>query len=201
MLLFIRLSCHRVFFSCLATAVEGFLDLYLGEHPPENSILEDPTEENMSILTREITSKVPAGALASIVLWCDLELSKFAAAFGGPKILGQLALSPPLILERGDDESKSKAKIQKTRDRETAIELASKCVDQAFQLASENLDSIGLPLSQRLADYFRGRLRGCEAEIAAQLRGKWDHVIYDWLTPNSVLEGENHRKSRTENWE
>lgn len=158
----------------------------------------------MSILTGQGAGKVPAGALASIVLWCDSELSKFAAVFGGQKILGQLPLSPPHIITRSEggedvqEEKESLGATQKAKDRQTAIELASKCVDQAFQLASENLDSIGLPLSPRLADYFRGRLKGCEAEIALLLRGKWDHIIFDWLTPNSVIEAENHRKSRTE---
>ena len=38
---------------------------------------------------------------------------------------------------------------------QNAIEVAAQCVDQAFQYASENLDSIGLPLTPRLAEYMR----------------------------------------------
>jgi hypothetical protein len=36
-----------------------------------------------------------------------------------------------------------------------AIEVAAKCVDQSFQFASENLDSIGLPLTPRLGEFMR----------------------------------------------
>jgi hypothetical protein len=38
---------------------------------------------------------------------------------------------------------------------QTAIEVAAQCIDQALQYASENLDSIGLPLTPRLAEYLR----------------------------------------------
>lgn len=49
-----------------------------------------------SSLHSSSTSKnIPAGAVASVVLWCDGELSKFASAFGGARILANLALSPP----------------------------------------------------------------------------------------------------------
>ena len=44
---------------------------------------------------------------------------------------------------------------QDNRERQQSIEVASQCVNQAFQYASENLDSIGLPLTPRLAEYVR----------------------------------------------
>lgn len=171
------------FFSCLATAVEGFLDLFLESNHDDPGTTD--IDEHDSIETGLDAGKVPAGALASIVLWCDAELSKFASVFGGQKILGHLALSPAQKPSEGKPANK---------DRKMAIEIASKCVDQAFQLASENLDAIGLPLSPRLADYVRGRLKGCEKEIASLLKGKWDHIIYDWLAPVRPIEGERERK-------
>lgn len=74
------------FFSCLAGAIEGFLDLFLPS-PGKDDLDESSIQSGMRNL--------PAGALASIVLWCDAELSKFSAAFGGTRILGNLALTPP----------------------------------------------------------------------------------------------------------
>ena len=74
------------FFSCLATAVEGFLDLFIAAAPSRNSETESSSPSSKNI---------PAGAVASVVLWCDGELSKFASAFGGARILANLALSPP----------------------------------------------------------------------------------------------------------
>ena len=41
------------------------------------------------------------------------------------------------------------------KERQSAIEVAAQCVGQAFQYASQNLDSIGLPLTPRLAEYIR----------------------------------------------
>ena len=38
---------------------------------------------------------------------------------------------------------------------QNAIEVAAQCVDQAFSCASQNLDSVGLPLTPRLAEYIR----------------------------------------------
>jgi len=40
-------------------------------------------------------------------------------------------------------------------DSKKSIELAAQCIDQAFHFASENLDSIGLPLTPRLAGCLR----------------------------------------------
>ena len=110
--------------------------------------------------------KVPSSAIASVVLWCDSELSKFAAAFGGTRVLGKLALAPK--------------KSTDGKQREAAIDIAAKCVDQAFQFSSENLDSIGLPMTPRLSEYIRARLKGCEGEMAKQLQGKWASVVFDW---------------------
>mmetsp|Transcript_5608 Transcript_5608/g.8209 ORF Transcript_5608/g.8209 Transcript_5608/m.8209 type:complete len:850 (-) Transcript_5608:156-2705(-) len=59
----------RSFFTALVEAIDGFLALFGN-------------------------NEVPAGALASIIFWCDVELVKFAAAFGGNLILGRLALCP-----------------------------------------------------------------------------------------------------------
>ena len=80
------------FFSCVASAIEGFLDLFLSDPPADKQ-----GRDEVDTLHTDMQSMrdLPAGALASIVLWCDAELSKFAAAFGGTRILGNLALSPP----------------------------------------------------------------------------------------------------------
>lgn len=81
------------FFSCLASAIEGFLDLFMSSGPGDK---QSRGEDESSIHTDfQSMRDLPAGALASIVLWCDAELTKFAAAFGGTRILGNLALSPP----------------------------------------------------------------------------------------------------------
>lgn len=164
------------FFCCLAGAVEGFLDLFL----VQPDILKD--EDNSSILS-SASRNVPPGALASIVLWCDSELSKFSSAFGGTRILGNLALSPP-----PKDSNQSKVRMvgfeeegtQSNKERLNAIEVAAQCVDQAFTYASENLDSIGLPLTPRLAEYIRSRLKGCESEVSKLLNSKWKHVTFEW---------------------
>lgn len=61
-----------------------------------------------------------------------------------------------------------------------SIEVAAKCVEQAFSFASENLDSIGLPLTPKLAENIRPRLKGCEAEIAALLDPRWKALAFEW---------------------
>mmetsp|Transcript_26173 Transcript_26173/g.77453 ORF Transcript_26173/g.77453 Transcript_26173/m.77453 type:complete len:114 (-) Transcript_26173:335-676(-) len=81
---------------------------------------------------------------------------------------------------RRSDERTPKATAVDGKERQAAVDVASKCVDQAFQFASENLDSIGLPLTPRLAEYVRARLKGCEAEISSSLEGRWDHITFDW---------------------
>ena len=47
------------------------------------------------------------------------------------------------------------AKSSNDKDRKAAIEIASKCIDQAFEFATESLNNIGLPLTPRLAEYLR----------------------------------------------
>ena len=86
------------FFTCLAMAVEGFLDLFLDNYSAAGGGMgrDDSDQEEMSSLHSAVGRKVPAGAIAAIVLWCDSELSKFAAAFGGTRVLGNLALSAPV---------------------------------------------------------------------------------------------------------
>jgi len=81
------------FFSCLASAIEGFLDLFMTAVPGDKQSRGD--DESSLHTEMQSMRDLPAGALASIVLWCDAELSKFSAAFGGTRILGNLALSPP----------------------------------------------------------------------------------------------------------
>ena len=82
------------FFSCLASSVEGFLDLFLAAAPNPNGEKEDSSLSS-SLHSSSSSKNIPAGAVASVVLWCDGELSKFASAFGGARILANLALSPP----------------------------------------------------------------------------------------------------------
>lgn len=91
------------FFSCLSQAVEGFLDLFLmssgvgmgGSHPASSTMNGKYGLDDTSIQSNP-NRRVPPGALASVVLWCDSELIKFASTFGGGKILGQLELYPAL---------------------------------------------------------------------------------------------------------
>mmetsp|Transcript_21305 Transcript_21305/g.30643 ORF Transcript_21305/g.30643 Transcript_21305/m.30643 type:complete len:97 (-) Transcript_21305:148-438(-) len=66
------------------------------------------------------------------------------------------------------------------KERQHAIEVAAQCVGQAFQYASENLDSIGLPLTPRLAEYIRSRLKGCESEVSKKLDDRWKHITFEW---------------------
>lgn len=62
------------FFSSLAIAVEGFLDLFIDSNT-DNSGNDDDTSLNSRSLTLGGGEKrIPAGALSAIVLWCDSEL-------------------------------------------------------------------------------------------------------------------------------
>jgi len=70
--------------------------------------------------------------------------------------------------------------------RKVAVDIASKCIDQAFSYASESLNAIGLPLTPRLAEYLRTRLKGAESDIAIELEDKWGHVIFDWKVGHSI---------------
>lgn len=157
------------FFSCLAGAIEGFLDLFLAA---------PPNGEGTPVPETGIQD-LPAGALASIVLWCDAELSKFAAAFGGARILGNLPLSPP-PRDAAKKGPRVLGKPNGDKDRESAIETAAECVSQAFQYASENLDTVGLPLTPRLAESLRKRLKGCEAEVAKSMDEQWRAIVLEW---------------------
>lgn len=71
-------------------------------------------------------------------------------------------------------------------DRKLAVDIASKCIDQAFSYASDSLNAIGLPLTPRLAEYLRTRLKGAESDIAVELEEKWGHVIFDWKVGHSI---------------
>jgi len=66
------------------------------------------------------------------------------------------------------------------KDRANAIEIAAKCIDQSFDFATNFLNTIGLPLTPRLAEYLRPRLKGTEAEIAIHLEDKWEHITFNW---------------------
>ena len=182
------------FFSCLAGAVEGFLDLFLSAAPSSTANKDEVSIDESSINSQGVSIRnLPAGALASIVLWCDSELTKFAAAFGGTRILGNLALSPPprdvlakkgpRILGQGSGNASSSSAIDAmsgSKDRQSAIEVAAQCVGQAFQYATENLDDVGLPLCPQLAHMLRKRLKGCEAEVANLLDEEWKPIVLEW---------------------
>lgn len=168
------------FFSCLAISIEGFLDLFLVNPPPDNK---QYGLDDGSINTDTGSLKdLPAGALASIVLWCDSELSKFSNSFGGARILGMLPLSPP-PRESPKKGPRVLGKSNGSKERQMAIETAAKCVSQAFQYASENLDTVGLPLTPRLAESLRKRLKGCEAEVAQAMDDEWKAIVLEWEYP------------------
>ena len=171
------------FFSCLASSVEGFLDIF--SQPPASSGTDgEDSSVDASTLHSSMQSvrSLPPGALASIVLWCDAELAKFGAAFGGSRILGNLALSPPPrdAVKKGPRVLGQSDQGDANKDRIAAIEVAAQCVEQAFSYASDNLDSVGLPLSPRLSECIRTRLKGCEEEIAALLDERWAPIVLDW---------------------
>jgi hypothetical protein len=65
------------------------------------------------------------------------------------------------------------------KERRNAIEGAAQCINQAFLYAAQNLDSVGLPLTPRLAEMVRIRLKGCEQEVALL---RWDDLTQDWRT-------------------
>ncbi|KAL7579832.1 hypothetical protein ACA910_004846 [Epithemia clementina (nom. ined.)] len=179
------------FFSVLASSVEGFLDLFLATNAGAAASNNNAnTEETMSqgdsssIHSNSNNSKsLPSGAIAAVVLWCDGELSKFAAAFGGTRILANLALSPPPSSSLMEKRSQARIIGQENNDgkeRQNAIQVAAQCLDQAFQHASSNLDAVGLPLTPRLAEYIRVRLKGCEAEVAELLDERWHGFTNEW---------------------
>ena len=164
------------FFSCLASSVEGFLDLFIAGSDKKVDDMSVGDASSIQSHTPHIKN-VPAGAVASVVLWCDTELTKFAAAFGGTRILANLALSPPP--SRGTTQ-RILGQEDVGKERRNAIEVASQCIEQAFRYASNNLDTVGLPLTPRLAELLRGRLKGCEAEVAELLDDRWNILTSDW---------------------
>ncbi len=66
--------------------------------------------------------------------------------------------------------------------------MAAKCIDQAFAYSSENLDTIGLSLTPKLAENLRPKLKGCEGEVAAYLDARWKAVTFDWTVDCNVQE-------------
>ena len=184
------------FFSCLGSSVEGFLDLFLMSLPAP-AVNGDKSEDSdaSSLHSHSLgstTKNLPAGAVSALVLWCDSELSKFAIAFGGSRILSNLALSPPKAMGVpkgprvvGDDTNG----IDAAKERKNAIEVAAQCVDQAFLYASQNLDSVGLPLTPRLAEMVRVRLKGCEQEVSSLLDERWHNLTQNWRTGEGSSSG------------
>ena len=196
------------FFSSLAVAVEGFLDLFIVVDSNSDNGGDDDTSLNSRSLTLGGGEKrIPSGALSAIVLWCDSEVAKFSNVFGSSRLLGSLALSPPGI--RRQDKEGAKVSLAKEREvsvyrfvsksrmihhcfprlncfmyghlaKQHSIEVAAKCVNQAFSFASENLDSIGLPLTPKLAENMRPKLRGCEAEVSELLDPRWKSLAFEW---------------------
>jgi hypothetical protein len=177
------------FFSCLASSVEGFLDLFLMSGAPPVVNGEKSSEDSDSLHSNSLgtaTKNLPPGAVSALVLWCDSELSKFAIAFGGARILSNLALSPPKTndVPNGPRVVGTNDNHDSSKDRRNAIEVAAQCIDQAFLYASQNLDSVGLPLTPRLAEMVRVRLKGCEHEISVLLDERWHSLTQDWRINN-----------------
>lgn len=217
------------FFICISQAVEGFIDLF-AENKANST---DDGSIDSSIKTSGING-IPSNALATICLWCDSELLKFASAFGA-KVLGNLSLYPKdassnaitnkiikfetsadinhlkeqlraaeergeyaaasklrkklAVQEHDDNEGNLSHKLNNKggldKERKVGIEIAAKCIEQALDFATEFLNSIGLPLAPRLAEYLRSRLKGCESEVAAELEDRWDHILFEWKHPSS----------------
>ena len=68
--------------------------------------------------------------------------------------------------------------------------IATQCIEQALEFATECLNLIGLPLTPRLAEYLRPRLKGTESEVALEIDCKWEHIIFNWKesSPLSIAE-------------
>jgi hypothetical protein len=183
------------FFSCLASSVEGFLDLFLSPPPTMNGDKAEAEDVSLdaSSLHSHSSKNLPAGAVASVVLWCDSELTKFANAFGGARVLSNLALTPP-----PRDTPKQPRVVgggpadDILKERKNALEVAAQCIDQAFMYASRNLDAVGLPLTPRLAECIRMRLKGCEAEVSLLLDDRWQHLTSEWRTSGDEHAGNGH---------
>lgn len=106
------------FFSSLAMAVEGFLDLFMDSDADKSSGNDDNTSINSSSGIGGGGRRVPSGALAAVVLWCDSELAKFTNVFGSSRLLSGLALSPPGLRNQADSPQK---KISLAKEREVGL--------------------------------------------------------------------------------
>jgi hypothetical protein len=115
---------------------------------------------------------------------------KFAMAFGGTRVLSNLALSPPKSTDvpTGPRVVGSNDNSDSLKERRNAIEVAAQCIDQAFLYASQNLDSVGLPLTPRLAEMVRVRLKGCEHEVSLLLDERWQSLTQDWRINNASFD-------------
>ena len=120
------------FFSDLAVAVEGFLDLFLVASEPQRSDVpkDERFDDNSSMLTAA-QRNVPSTALAAVVLWCDSELAKFSSAFGGTRILGNLALSPP-PRRNGNSKRKSRKGHEEEHDASRERNVCINCLLSLF---------------------------------------------------------------------
>ena len=105
------------FFSSLAMAVEGFLDLFMDSGVDKSGGNDDNTSINSSSIIGGGGKRIPAGALSAIVLWCDSELAKFTNVFGSSRLLSGLALSPPGLRNQADSPQK---KISLAKEREVS---------------------------------------------------------------------------------
>jgi hypothetical protein len=106
------------FFSSLAIAVEGFLDLFMDPDADKSNGNDDNTSINSRSMIFGGGKRVPSGALSAIVLWCDSELAKFTNVFGSGRLLSSLALSPPGLRNQADSPAK---KISLAREREVSL--------------------------------------------------------------------------------
>lgn len=61
------------FFSSLALAVDGFLDLFIDADTGKGA--DDDTLNSRSIFMGNGDKRIPSGALSAVVLWCDSELA------------------------------------------------------------------------------------------------------------------------------
>jgi len=113
------------------------------------------------------------------------EMGEYAAA---GKLRKKIAIQEEAEKGGKGDLRGPSSKKSNDKDRKLAIEIASKCMDQAFSFASDTLNTIGLPLTPRLAEYLRARLKGAEAEIAVELEDTWNHIIFDWKSGSVGLE-------------
>ena len=57
-------------------------------------------------------------------------------------------------------------------DRQSSVDVTAKCLDQLFFLASENLDSIDLTLSCKLADYACRKLQSFHVDNERKLNAR-----------------------------